>query len=49
MRVLFMQGDGGLTPTDQFIGSRAVLSDPAGGVVGCNDHERRRGGTCDRV
>ena len=34
MRVLFMQSDGGLTPTDRFIGSRAVLSGPAGGVVG---------------
>ena len=33
MRVLFMQSDGGLTPTDRFIGSRAVLSGPAGGVV----------------
>ena len=29
-----MQSDGGLTPTDRFIGSRAVLSGPAGGVVG---------------
>ncbi|TUD02850.1 5-oxoprolinase [Bagarius yarrelli] len=32
--VLFMQSDGGLTPVDQFCGSRAVLSGPAGGVVG---------------
>lgn len=32
--VLFMQSDGGLTPMDQFCGSRAVLSGPAGGVVG---------------
>lgn len=29
-----MQSDGGLTPMDQFCGSRAVLSGPAGGVVG---------------
>ncbi|XP_061778000.1 5-oxoprolinase isoform X2 [Nerophis ophidion] len=32
--VLFMQSDGGLTPMQQFCGSRAVLSGPAGGVVG---------------
>ncbi|XP_022541160.2 5-oxoprolinase [Astyanax mexicanus] len=32
--VLFMQSDGGLTPMEQFSGSRAVLSGPAGGVVG---------------
>lgn len=31
--VLFMQSDGGLVPADSFIGSRAVLSGPAGGVV----------------
>lgn len=29
-----MQSDGGLTPMGQFCGSRAVLSGPAGGVVG---------------
>ncbi|XP_060583010.1 5-oxoprolinase-like [Ruditapes philippinarum] len=34
MRVLFMQSDGGLTPVDSFLGSRAILSGPAGGVVG---------------
>lgn len=28
-----MQSDGGLTPTSKFIGSRAILSGPAGGVV----------------
>lgn len=32
--VLFMQSNGGLTPVEQFIGSRAILSGPAGGVVG---------------
>ncbi|KAJ8010689.1 hypothetical protein DPEC_G00077730 [Dallia pectoralis] len=32
--VLFMQSDGGLTPMVRFCGSRAVLSGPAGGVVG---------------
>lgn len=34
VNVLFMQSDGGLTPMDKFRGSRAVLSGPAGGVVG---------------
>ncbi|KAF5278020.1 hypothetical protein FQA39_LY18417 [Lamprigera yunnana] len=33
-RVLFMQSDGGLTPMNNFNGSRAILSGPAGGVVG---------------
>uniref|UniRef100_A0A665W2K4 5-oxoprolinase, ATP-hydrolysing n=1 Tax=Echeneis naucrates TaxID=173247 RepID=A0A665W2K4_ECHNA len=32
--VLFMQSDGGLTPMEHFCGSRAILSGPAGGVVG---------------
>lgn len=34
--VLFMQSDGGLTLMDTFNGARAVLSGPAGGVVGIN-------------
>ncbi|XP_017766336.1 PREDICTED: 5-oxoprolinase [Eufriesea mexicana] len=34
VNVLFMQSDGGLTPMDSFNGSRAILSGPAGGVVG---------------
>uniref|UniRef100_A0A0K8SCA3 5-oxoprolinase n=1 Tax=Lygus hesperus TaxID=30085 RepID=A0A0K8SCA3_LYGHE len=34
VNVLFMQSDGGLTPMNNFNGSRAVLSGPAGGVVG---------------
>ncbi|XP_014239641.1 5-oxoprolinase isoform X2 [Cimex lectularius] len=34
VNVLFMQSDGGLTPMTLFNGSRAVLSGPAGGVVG---------------
>ncbi|RWS05312.1 5-oxoprolinase-like protein [Dinothrombium tinctorium] len=34
LNVLFMQSDGGLTPMDKFRGSRAILSGPAGGVVG---------------
>eukprot|EP00056_Hartaetosiga_gracilis_P003386 m.63374 g.63374 ORF g.63374 m.63374 type:complete len:1263 (+) comp11434_c0_seq3:73-3861(+) len=32
--VLFMQSDGGLTPMESFVGSRAIVSGPAGGVVG---------------
>ncbi|KAJ7338275.1 hypothetical protein JRQ81_011031 [Phrynocephalus forsythii] len=32
--VLFMRSDGGLTPMEAFGGSRAILSGPAGGVVG---------------
>jgi 5-oxoprolinase (ATP-hydrolysing) len=32
--VLFMQSDGGLTPMDAFSGYKAILSGPAGGVVG---------------
>lgn len=34
VQVLFMRSDGGLAPMDSFSGSRAVLSGPAGGVVG---------------
>ncbi len=33
-RLLFMQSDGGLAPAEDFTGSRAILSGPAGGVVG---------------
>ncbi|XP_017773612.1 PREDICTED: 5-oxoprolinase [Nicrophorus vespilloides] len=33
-RVLFMKSDGGLTAMSEFNGSKAVLSGPAGGVVG---------------
>lgn len=32
--LLFMQSDGGLADADEFTGSRAILSGPAGGVVG---------------
>lgn len=32
--VTFMQSDGGLTPATDFMGCRAILSGPAGGVVG---------------
>ncbi|XP_038616389.1 5-oxoprolinase isoform X1 [Tachyglossus aculeatus] len=34
VQVLFMRSDGGLTPMASFSGSRAILSGPAGGVVG---------------
>jgi 5-oxoprolinase (ATP-hydrolysing) len=34
-RIYFIQSDGGLTRADQFYGFKAVLSGPAGGVVGC--------------
>lgn len=34
VNVGFMQSDGGLTPMDRFFGNRAILSGPAGGVVG---------------
>ena len=33
--LLFMQSDGGLTIAEHFKGSNAILSGPAGGVVGC--------------
>ncbi|KAL1916933.1 uncharacterized protein VTP21DRAFT_5130 [Calcarisporiella thermophila] len=33
-RIEFMQSDGGLVPVDKFSGFRAILSGPAGGVVG---------------
>ena len=33
-QLLFMQSDGGLTAADRFQGSNAILSGPAGGVVG---------------
>ncbi len=33
-RLFFMQSDGGLTDADRFKGSNAILSGPAGGVVG---------------
>src|SRR5690349_14762244 len=34
VKVEFMQSDGGLAPVDNFSGFRAILSGPAGGVVG---------------
>ena len=32
--MFFMQSDGGLSPLNSFSGSKAILSGPAGGVVG---------------
>ncbi|CAG9316615.1 unnamed protein product [Blepharisma stoltei] len=32
--VLFMQSDGGLSSIENFLGSKAILSGPAGGVIG---------------
>lgn len=34
IEVMFMQSDGGLTAMDRFRGARAILSGPAGGVIG---------------
>ncbi len=34
VQLSFMQSDGGLTPVEFFSGHRAILSGPAGGVVG---------------
>jgi 5-oxoprolinase (ATP-hydrolysing) len=34
VKVQFMQSDGGLTQVGSFSGLRAILSGPAGGVVG---------------
>jgi len=42
-----MQSEGGLVPLDKFSGSKAILSGPAGGVVGysitCQDFQKSRG------
>lgn len=35
VRLQFMKSDGGLTAADQFAGKDAILSGPAGGIVGC--------------
>ena len=49
--LLFMQSDGGLARADAFTGSRAILSGPAGGVVGyaMATFEDAGGETRDRV
>jgi len=40
--VLFMQSDGGLSTVERFSGHKAILSGPAGGVVGYGTHLDRR-------
>lgn len=45
----FMQSDGGLSKVSDFSGSRAILSGPAGGVVGYSVtafHDRQQDGHC---
>eukprot|EP01080_Neovahlkampfia_damariscottae_P008929 gene8929-878_t len=37
VNVTFMQSDGGLAPSNQFTGYKAILSGPAGGVVGYSE------------
>ena len=47
VQVFFMQSDGGLAPLDKFTGSKAILSGPAGGVVGfstTSEQSQRRAG-----
>lgn len=41
VEVMFMQSDGGLTTMDEFRGARAILSGPAGGVIGYSETGRR--------
>ncbi len=47
VRLLFMQSNGGLTEARHFRGKDAILSGPAGGVVGMAEMSRRAG--LDRV
>ncbi len=35
VRLQFMKSDGGLTGSDRFAGKDAILSGPAGGIIGC--------------
>ncbi len=42
-RLQFMQSNGGLTDAHRFRGKDAILSGPAGGVVGCVEVARRAG------
>src|SRR5688572_29707651 len=46
VRVSFMQSDGGLADSSQFYGFRAILSGPAGGVVGYSHTTPTLTGTC---
>lgn len=41
VEVMFMQSDGGLTMMEKFRGARAILSGPAGGVIGFSQTGRR--------
>ncbi len=43
VRLSFMKSDGGLTPVDDFGGHQAILSGPAGGVIGYAKTAFRRG------
>ncbi|WP_077797030.1 hydantoinase B/oxoprolinase family protein [Streptomyces sp. JHA26] len=43
VRLLFMQSNGGLAAADHFRGTNAVLSGPAGGIVGMAGLSRRAG------
>ena len=45
VRLSFMKSDGGLTPVDDFGGHQAILSGPAGGVIGYAKTAYRKGGT----
>jgi len=54
VKVSFMQSDGGLTPMSSFLGNKAILSGPAGGVVGyavtsSMDHESSTAASDDGV
>ncbi len=44
VRISFMKSDGGLTPVNDFGGHQAILSGPAGGVVGYAKTAYRAGG-----
>ena len=44
MRVDFMKSDGGLTPMNDFGGQDAILSGPAGGVIGYSQTSYKKGG-----
>ncbi len=44
VRLSFMKSDGGLTPVDDFGGHQAILSGPAGGVIGYAKTAYRKGG-----
>jgi len=43
VRLQFMKSDGGLTSAGQFAGKDAILSGPAGGIVGCAQTAKQAG------